>query len=47
MLFDMVIYVALINLTKIECILLLLVKGYLSLCSCILQSLTLDKSNDI
>ena len=43
MLFDMVIYVTLINLTEMECILLLL-KSYLFLCLCVLESLALDKS---
>ena len=41
----MVIYVTLINLTEMECILLLLLlKSYLFLCLCDLESLTLDKS---
>ena len=43
MIFNMVIYVTLINLTAMECILLLL-KGSLFLCLCVLESLTLDKS---
>ena len=43
MIFDMVIYVTLINLTEIECIILLLKSGLL-LCLCVLESLTLDKS---
>ena len=43
MIFDMVIYVTLINVTEIECILLLL-KSYLFLCLCVLESLSLDKS---
>ena len=43
MIFDMVIYVTLINLTAMECILLLL-KGFLILRLCVLESLTLDKS---
>ena len=43
MIFDMVIYVTLINLTAMKCILLLL-KGCLFLCLCVLESLTLDKS---
>ena len=44
MIFDMLIYVILINLTEeMECILLLL-KSYLFLCLCVLESLTLDKS---
>ena len=34
MIFDMVIYVTLINLTEMECILLLLLKSYLFLCLC-------------
>ena len=42
MIFDMVIYVTLINLTEIKCILLL--KSCLFLCLCILESFTLDKS---
>ena len=37
----MVIYVTLINLTKMECVLLLLLKSYLFLCLCVLESLTL------
>ena len=41
--FDKVIYVTLINLTEMECILLLL-KSCLCLCLCVLESLTLDKS---
>ena len=41
MIFDMVIYVTLINLKEMECILLLL---SLFLCLCVLESLTLDKS---
>ena len=46
MVFDMVIYVTLINLTEMECILLLLLllKNNLFLCLCVLESLTLDKS---
>ena len=47
MIFDMVIYVTLINLTEIACMLLLLLNSYLSLCLCVLESLFLDKSNDI
>ena len=47
MIFSMVIYVTLINLTIIECILLLLLKSYLFLNLCVLESLTLEKSNDI
>ena len=43
MIFDMVIYVTLINLTAMECILLLL-KGCLFLCLCVLEYLTLDNS---
>ena len=45
MIFDMVIYVTLINLTGMECIhlLLLLLKSNLFLCLCVLESLTLDK----
>ena len=43
MIFDMVIYVTLINLTEMECILLLL-KSCLFVCLCVLESLTLDKS---
>ena len=42
MIFDTAIYVTLINLTM-ECILLLLLKRYLFLCVCGLESLTLDK----
>ena len=49
MIFDMVIYVTLINLTMktmtMECILLLLLLiSYLFLCLYVLKSLTLDKS---
>ena len=44
MIFDMVIYVTLINLTELECILLLLLNSHLFLCSRVLESLTLDKS---
>ena len=43
MIFDMVIYVTLINLTEMESILLLL-KSCLLLCLSVLESLTLDKS---
>ena len=43
MVFYMVIYVTLINLTEMECILLLL-KSCLFLCLFVLESLTLDKS---
>ena len=43
MIVDMVIYVTLINLTEMECILLLL-KSCLFFCLCVLESLTLDKS---
>ena len=43
MIFDMVIYVTLINLTEMECILLLL-KCCLFLCLCVVESSTLDKS---
>ena len=43
MIFDMVIYVTLINLTEMECILLLL-KSCIILCLCVLESLTLYKS---
>ena len=43
MIFDMAVYVTLINLKEIECILLLL-KSSLFLCLCVLESLTLDKS---
>ena len=43
MIFYMVIYVTLINLTEMECILLLL-KNCLFLCLCVLESLILDKS---
>ena len=45
MIFDIVIYVTLINLTAMECILLLLLlKGCLILCLCVLESLILNKS---
>ena len=43
MIFDMVIYVTLINLTEMECI-LLIIKSCLFLCLFVLESLTLDKS---
>ena len=44
MIFDMVIYITLINLTEMESILLLL-KSCLFLCIlCVLESLTLEKS---
>ena len=43
MIFVIVIYVTLINLTEMECILLLL-KSCLFLCVCVLEYLTLDKS---
>ena len=46
MLFDMIIYVTLINLTERECILPLL-KSCLFLCLCVFESLTLDKSSNI
>ena len=42
MIFDMVIYVTLINLTEMKCILLLL-KSCVFLCLYDLESLTLDK----
>ena len=42
MIFDMIIYVSLINFSEMECILLLL-KSCLFLCLCVLESLTLDK----
>ena len=42
MIFVMVIYVTLINLTEMECNLLLL-KSCLFLCLCVLEYLTLDK----
>ena len=44
MIFAMVIYVTLINLIEMECILLLL-KSCLFLYLCVLEYLTLDKSN--
>ena len=43
MIFDMVVYVTLINLTEMECIHQLL-KSYLFLCLCVLESLPLEKS---
>ena len=43
MIFDMVFYVTLINVTEMECI-LLLIKRCLFLCLCVLESLTLEKS---
>ena len=46
MIFDMVIYVTLINLTEMECILLLL-KSCIFLCLCVLESLTWTNQNDI
>ena len=39
MIFDRVVYVPLINLTEMECI-LLLIKSCLFLCLCVLESLT-------
>ena len=45
MIFDMVIYVTLINLTEMECILLLLLlKSNLFPCLCALESFAFDKS---
>ena len=45
MIFDIFVYVTLINLTEMECILLLLLlKGHLFLCLCVLESLALDKA---
>ena len=44
MIFDIVIYVTLINFTAMECFLLLLLKGCLILCLCVLESFILDKS---
>ena len=44
MIFDTVISVTLINMEEMEYILLLL-KSCLFLCLCVLESLTLDKSN--
>ena len=43
MIFDMVIYVTLIKWTEMECILLLL-KSWVFLSLCVLESFTLDKS---
>ena len=43
MIFVMVIYVTLINITELECILLLL-KSFQFLCLCVLEYLALDKS---
>ena len=43
MIFDMVIYVTLINLKEMECIVLLL-KNCILLCLCVLEYLTSDKS---
>ena len=42
MIFDMIIYVTLINLTEMECVLLLL-KSCLFRCLCVVEALTLDK----
>ena len=44
MIFDMVIYVTLINLTEMECILLLLLLLKSNLFLCVFESLTLVKS---
>ena len=45
MIFDMVIYITLINSTEMECFRLpLLLKSNRFLCLCVLESLTLDKS---
>ena len=38
MICDMVIHVTFINLTEMECVLLLLLKGCLFLCLCVLES---------
>ena len=47
MIFDMVMYVFLINLIEMECIILLLpLKSYLFFCLCVLESLTLTNQND-
>ena len=46
MIFDMVIYVTLINLTPMECIRLLL-KSCLFLCLCVKEPLTFEKTPDI
>ena len=43
MIFVMIIYVTLINLTEMECLLLLL-KRCIFLCLCVLEYLTLDRS---
>ena len=43
MIFNMVIYVTLINSTEMECI-LLIIKSCLFLCLCVWEYLTLDKS---
>ena len=42
MIFDMIIYVTLINLTEMKCI-IIIKKSCLFLCLCVLESLTLDK----
>ena len=48
MIFNMVIYVTLVNLTEMECILLLLLlKSNVFLCLCVLESLTLTNQNYI
>ena len=44
MIFDIVIYVTLINLTEMECNSFTFTKSYLFLCLCVLESLTLNKS---
>ena len=44
MIFDTVLYVTLVNLTEMECFLLQLLKRYVYLCLCLLESLTMDKS---
>ena len=46
MIFDTAIYVTLLNLTEMECIiLLLLLRSNIFLCLCVLEYLTLNKSN--
>ena len=48
MIFNMVIDVTLVNLTEMECILLLLLlKSNIILCLCVLESLTLTNQNYI
>ena len=46
MIFDIVTHVTLMNLTEMECVLLLLLKSYLFLCLSVLEYLTFNKSKE-